>query len=54
MSSLANVKVYYYRGLGQYSKHKEQLLETCLTGQDKYKKILDYFKVPYLKEKEPR
>lgn len=45
-----DMKVYYYRGLDQYFQNKEPLLETCLTGQDKYKKILDYFKVPYPKE----
>jgi hypothetical protein len=53
MSSLTNVKVYYYRGLDQYSKNKEPLLETCLTGQDKYKKILDYLRSPTLKKRSP-
>ncbi|OPZ32724.1 MAG: Fic/DOC family protein [Tenericutes bacterium ADurb.BinA155] len=46
-----DMKVYYYRGLAHYSLNKKQLLETCLTGQDKYKKILDYFRIPYPEEK---
>ena len=40
-------KQFYYRGLREYRKEKGFLVETCLTAQDKFKKHLDYFKIPY-------
>jgi Fic family protein len=36
-------KFFYYRGLTEYPKVKEYLVDTCLTAQDNYKKIVDYF-----------
>lgn len=36
-------KVFYYRGLNEYSRVKEYLIDTCLSAQDNYKKMLDYF-----------
>lgn len=36
-------KFFYYRGLSEYPKVKEFLIDTCLSAQDNYKKILDYF-----------
>lgn len=36
-------KFFYYRGLTEYPKVKEYLTDTCLSAQDNYKKILDYF-----------
>ena len=36
-------KFFYYRGLSEYLKVKGYLTDTCLSAQDKYKKILDYF-----------
>ena len=36
-------KYFYYRGLTEYRKVKEYLIDTCLSAQDNYKKILDYF-----------
>lgn len=41
------IKLFYYRGLKMYKEQKGYLIETCLTGQDKYKKLLDIFKIPY-------
>lgn len=41
------IKMLYYRGFMMYLENKAYLLETCLAGQDKYKKLLDYFKVAY-------
>jgi Fic family protein len=38
-----NHKFFYYRGLTEYPKVKEYLIDTCLSAQDNYKKILDYF-----------
>ncbi len=40
-------KFFYYRGLSEYSKIKDYLLDTCLSAQDKYKTFLDYFKIQY-------
>ncbi len=40
-------KFFYYRGLSEYLNTKGYLLDTCLSAQDKYKKILDYFEIKY-------
>lgn len=39
------LKLFYYRGLQEWKKVRGYLLDTCLTAQDKYKVILDYFKI---------
>lgn len=36
-------KFFYYRGLAEYPKVKEYLIDTCLSSQDNYKKIINYF-----------
>jgi Fic family protein len=36
-------KFFYYRGLSEYPKVKGFLTDTCLSAQDSYKKICDYF-----------
>jgi len=36
-------KFFYYRGLTEYPKVKGYLKDTCLSAQDEYKRILDYF-----------
>ena len=41
------LKYYYYRGLNEWKKEKNYLMDTCLTAQDKFKIILDYFKIRY-------
>lgn len=41
------LKMFYYRGLQQWPQVKEYLLDTCLTAQDNYKALLDYFKIKY-------
>jgi Fic family protein len=38
-------KFFYYRGLSEYPNIKEYLIDTCLSAQDNYKKILDYFSI---------
>lgn len=40
-------KLYYYRGLKERDNEKGNLIETCLSCQDKYKAWLDYFKIDY-------
>jgi Fic family protein len=42
-----DLKLFYYRGLQECDSIKEYLLDTCLTAQDNYKIILDYFKMEY-------
>ena len=41
------LKMFYYRGLREWPHIKEYLRDTCLTAQDNYKAVLDYFKVRY-------
>jgi Fic family protein len=36
-------KFFYYRGLAEYPKVKGYLTDTCLSAQDNYKSIIDYF-----------
>lgn len=40
-----NNKWYYYRGLKEWEKEPNYLIETCRFGQDQYKMILEYFGV---------
>lgn len=39
-----DLKWFYYRGLQEWEKVHGYLIDTCLTAQDKYKAILNYFK----------
>lgn len=41
------LKMFYYRGLSEWTRERGYLLDTCLTAQDKFKKYLDYFRIPY-------
>ncbi len=40
-------KMFYYRGLKEWKTEKGYLTDTCLDGQDTYKKLLDYFEIEY-------
>lgn len=42
-----DTKLYYYRGLKEWERERGYLRDTCLTAQDKFKKYLDYFRIPY-------
>ncbi len=42
-----NIKMFYYRGLNEWDREKGYLTDTCLSAQDKLKKYLDYFRIPY-------
>ena len=42
-----NLKMFYYRGLKEWSNEKGTLPNTCLPAQDKYKAYLDYFRIAY-------
>jgi len=36
-------KYFYYRGLAEYQKTQGYLMDTCLSAQDRYIEVLDYF-----------
>ncbi|MBR2702720.1 MAG: cell filamentation protein Fic, partial [Oscillospiraceae bacterium] len=40
-------KAYYYRGLSNWEKEKGWLTDTCLEGQDTFKKLLDTLEIPH-------
>ena len=42
-----DLKMFYYRGLKQWNSIRGYLMDTCLTAQDNYKAMLDYFKIKY-------
>lgn len=42
-----DLKIYYYRGLREWRNEKGDLRDTCLTAQDRFKKVLDYFRIEY-------
>ena len=41
------LKMFYYRGLHEWGHTNGYLIDTCLTAQDNYKSLLDYFKIKY-------
>ena len=41
------LRLYYYRGIQNWGHVNEYLRDTCLTAQDNYKTLLDYFKIKY-------
>lgn len=41
------LKLFYYRGLQEWTNERGYLRDTCFAAQDKFKLYLDYFKVPY-------
>lgn len=41
------LKMFYYRGLDRWPAVKGYLTDTCLTAQDNYKALLDYFRIEY-------
>ena len=40
-------KNYYYRGLKEWKNERGWLIDTCLDGQDNFKKLLDMFEIQY-------
>jgi Fic family protein len=42
-----DLKLFYYRGLQEWLHVKEYLLDTCLSAQDSYKAILNYFEIDF-------
>ena len=41
------LKMFYYRGLHEWPHVPGFLMDTCLTAQDNYKTLLDYFRIKY-------
>ena len=41
------LRLYYYRGLKNWGKVDEYLIDTCLSAQDEYKEALNYFQIKY-------
>ncbi len=41
------LRLFYYRGIQHWGKVNGYLRDTCLTAQDNYKALLDYFKIKY-------
>lgn len=41
------LKWFYYRGLQEWDRTHNYLVDTCLTAQDKFKLILEYFKITF-------
>ena len=44
---LDSKKLFYYRGLKNWSEDRAWLIDTCLDGQDTIKAYLDYFNINY-------
>ncbi len=42
-----DLKLFYYRGLKEWGHEDGYLTDTVLTAQDRFKKYLDYFRIPY-------
>lgn len=41
-----DIKMFYYRGLQEWGHVNGYLTDTCLSAQDNYKAVMDYFAVP--------
>ena len=41
------LKMFYYRGLREWGHINGYLTDTCLTAQDQYRDLLNYFKIAY-------
>lgn len=42
-----DLKLFYYKGLQEWTNVREYMLDTCLTAQDNYKAILQYFEISF-------
>lgn len=40
-----DLKFFYYRGLKEWNNVRGYLIDTCLTAQDNFKALLDYFRI---------
>ena len=42
-----DLKLFYYRGLAEWGQENGFLRDTILSAQDRFKDMLDYFRIPY-------
>ena len=42
-----DLRLFYYRGIQNWGKINDYLRDTCLTAQDNFKGILDYYRISY-------
>lgn len=42
-----DLKMFYYRGLHEWQRERGFLIDTCLTAQDRFKVIMDSYRIPY-------
>ncbi|WET05092.1 Fic family protein [Flavobacterium sp. YJ01] len=42
------LKLFYYRRLKEWNNVNKYLMDTCLTAQDNYKSVLNYFEIQYM------
>ncbi|WP_197723483.1 Fic family protein [Acholeplasma hippikon] len=42
-----SIKLFYYRELKEWKNEKGYLIDTCLAGHDKYKKLMGIFEINY-------
>ena len=42
-----DLKMFYYRGIREWKTEPGYLTDTCLTAQDHFKALMDYFRIPY-------
>ncbi len=42
-----NHKLFYYRGLKEWTRERGYLVDTCLSAQDNFKLRLDYYRIKY-------
>ena len=41
-----DLKMFYYSSLSEWNNERGYLRVTCLTAQDRFRKVLEYFKIP--------
>ena len=42
-----DMKAFYYRGLSEWDSERGYLTDTCLAAQDRFKAVLEYFRIPW-------
>lgn len=42
-----DMKAFYYRGLSEWDNERGYLTDTCLAAQDRFKAVLEYFRIPW-------
>ena len=39
------LKMFYYRGLREWTNDRGYLRDTCMAAQDRFKQVLEYFRI---------